>query len=44
MSGDYETLEINQPKKLLMKYKNLFGSLIVDGLVYLKAISYEVTF
>jgi len=31
-------------KKLLMKYKNLFGSLIVDGLVYLKAISYKVTF
>ena len=31
-------------EKLLMKYTNLFGNLIVDGPVYLVVISNKVTF
>ena len=31
-------------KKLLMKYTNLFGNLIVDGPVYLEVINNKVTF
>ena len=31
-------------KKLLMKYTNLFGNLIVDGPVYLEVINCKVTF